>query len=617
MKSEIKLRPQGDPKLSQSILTKGSTNRADLNIHPQHSQLHSFPSHRSSSQSRESQTAGFRSPIYNLNRSVSQSKPSQNAHFLDGFNVANCFDVRRIPDPPLLSPSNSRMRHRRCVSSSVLRLMSSTDVRNRQNNQVPISVDTKPQLFATKKRKTLPHAMPPLNSFEQILKVDLTNEKGKKGMQSNPCRDDYDDDMVELRPRRKKKRQSIVIPRHLPMEADICSSDVTPIKNFHDESRGDVNLSMVQNFSFDFEMMQKVRHLIRGYCAISAGEERRSSVEAKKIQCITGYVLPPKKLIVDESTKSEAILSNRRHVIQKIEPVLAQMECRKKQDIKKWEDKTKCRVTKSEKSGRYRYFDIQTNKKVGSQEYKRRYLSTLQDERPNRISNAHLWMSKLNHNPATLESKFSSTNFPSSNMNCAEQDRIERETKQKEAFSPPSNTKILKKNHVGNRDSDQGDYSRNCDLHVKREENQSAGISLVKPLEISEIAEITEASSEDTDEKPQGPRATTLSRSTISDFVTPLIEEGVETRTMGSTLSRQLKEKPCINVRKDEATHSTGDKERVPLLPFPSKDMGSMDPEIEAAEKRLWDKIDLALKEYSGEVMNIERKKRQLNGDCL
>ena len=48
------------------------------------------------------------------------------------------------------------------------------------------------------------------------------------------------------------------------------------------------------------------------------------------------------------------------------------------------------------------------------------------------------------------------------------------------------------------------------------------------------------------------------------------------------------------------------------LLPLPSKDSETMDPEIRAAEKRLWAKIDQALHEYSGEVMMIQRKKRRL-----
>ena len=50
----------------------------------------------------------------------------------------------------------------------------------------------------------------------------------------------------------------------------------------------------------------------------------------------------------------------------------------------------------------------------------------------------------------------------------------------------------------------------------------------------------------------------------------------------------------------------------IPLLPLPSQDSESTDPEIAAAEKRLWDKIDLALHEYSGEVMMIRNKRRRL-----
>ena len=48
------------------------------------------------------------------------------------------------------------------------------------------------------------------------------------------------------------------------------------------------------------------------------------------------------------------------------------------------------------------------------------------------------------------------------------------------------------------------------------------------------------------------------------------------------------------------------------ILPLPSRDGVSDDPEIAAAEQELWEKIDLALEEYSQKVLEIEQRKREL-----
>jgi hypothetical protein len=45
------------------------------------------------------------------------------------------------------------------------------------------------------------------------------------------------------------------------------------------------------------------------------------------------------------------------------------------------------------------------------------------------------------------------------------------------------------------------------------------------------------------------------------------------------------------------------------LLPLPSRDEASSDPEIAEAERELWDKIDAALEEYSHKVLMIEENR--------
>jgi len=170
----------------------------------------------------------------------------------------------------------------------------------------------------------------------------------------------------------------------------------------------------------------------------------------------------------------------------------------------------------------------------------------------------------------------------STHMNSEEQKQIDRETmKQKEDFLPPMNNNLVQNRTMRDRDFGSEDYVDACDSSMivdqKRDEHQSRGIVTMSATESVEIAEITEASSEDTDDNPEGSRVSSPTNSTTSEFFV---------------------------TGKDS-------KEEIPLLPLPSKDVASMDPEIAAAEKRLWDKIDLALHEYSGEVMMIEKKRKR------
>jgi hypothetical protein len=461
--------------------------------------------------------------------------------------------------------------------------------------------DNKSSLTTRRKRKTLSHIPTPLNleGDGKVGSEERSETKVKaKGLQIEMCPEDYEDEIAKLSPKRKKKRQSMVIPRELPLEASDCSSNTTGKSRSDKKSAPEAKKGFTK---LDFKSMQKLRNLVRGYCALSSDDERGSSNEAKEILSISGYTLP-KKIATADSKKSEAVLSNRRLVIQKIAPVLAQMESRKKRDIESWEKKTGCRVTKSEKSGRYKYYDIESNKKVGSQEYKRRYIAVLQDERPKRLSSARLWMNELKNGSNTsctreepdssfqADEEYSSheNNLPfhehtiSIHINPEEQNQIDRDTmQQREDFLPPTTNNLVQDRTMRGRDFGSDDYVDACASSMivdqKRDEHQSRGIVTMSSAESVEIAEITEASSEDTDDNPEGSRVSSPTNSTTSEFFV---------------------------AGKDP-------KEEIPLLPLPSKDAASMDPEIAAAEKRLWDKIDLALHEYSGEVMMIEKKRKR------
>ncbi len=580
MDSFVTVRPPRGRRHSQPVAIYNPAT-VDKDNHP--SEMTSTHRHRSSSQPRPYQSVEAFPPQQREHsvRSTSQPRSTQNSHFLESFNVADCHDVRNIPDPPTPSPGISRRRHRRRVSSSVLKPMSSMDVNNRGNNQT-ITYDhegeLKPAFVTRRKRKTMSHVPAPLNPAEEsgfAISTDPQLNEERCDVEARSDREQinlsHGDEGEDRIPKRKKKRQSMVIPRDLPLEASLSDNgSVNEISRESNVARNSPSKPKKQFVPLDFKNMQRLRSLVRGYCAQTTQSEQASD-DAKEILDMTGYPLPRKRTDTSDNNKSAVMLADRRAVIQKIAPVLSQLEARKKQDVKMWENKTQCRVTKSEKSSKYKYHDIHTNKKVGSQEYKRRYIAVLEHERPYRLSRARQWMDELDHNPDIYcsteeQEQFAYTNPV--NMNHQEQNELDIiEMRQKEAFIPPRDMNIVRDRPPRGREAVPNEVDQ---IH---EDRQSEFLS--NATDISEdIAVITEASSEDTDDKS---RESSFSPKTeSSDFVDDDITEGI------------------------------------PLLPLPSKDSETMDPEIKAAEKRLWAKIDQALHEYSGEVMMIQRKKRRL-----
>ena len=624
MDSFVTVRPPRGRRYSEAV---ASNETVHIHHHPSKEAL--LYRHRSSSQPRSSKSVEPLPPrqMESSIRSVSQPRLSQNTHFLDGFNVADCYDVRTIPDPPAPSSSNSKRRHRRLVSSTVLRPMSSMDVNNRGNNQISISNhinggDIKSSFVTRRKRKTLSHVPAPLNpegdekcQSDPVVSIDLCGTEERcdaearpnllqLGVYSDDGEDEDEDETAKQSPKRNKKRQSIVIPRHLPLEGN-CSSNNALVNETSREIKNAKNSPSKEKKEFvplDFNSMRKLRSLVKGYCALSSGNKQGSS-EVKEILSMTGYALPQKASITDVGNKSESILSNRRLVIQKISPVLVQMESRKKQDIKQWENKTQCRVTKSERSGRYKYYDVESNQKVGSQEYKRRYISVLEDERPNRLLRARQWIDELNKqqvNHCAWEDPQEFVYSDRVDMSRQEQNDVDIiEMQQKEAFLPPRNINIVRDGTTRDRDTVPNECDQKCGDHQSDLLLNTSGRG-----ELAEIAEITEASSEDTDDNSRESISLLPIKSNTSEIASSMIIDDI--------LPRPERKDPCDNIHLGNDVVGEDVTGYVPLLPLPSKDSESKDSDIAAAEKRLWDKIDLALHEYSGEVVAIKKKKRRL-----
>lgn len=638
----------------------------------------------------------------NTKRSISQPRSSQ-PHFLHGFNMQYS-DIRSIPDPPS-PPQSYRNRRRRstpvfatsetgltvslsATATPVPRKPSLEDVTN-QASAVMIDKTVLPSSSSSgnthhnrRKRKTLSHIPSPLTLGVNHAPISGKEENNNvdvrpKTLRINLCMAEDDAADGERRVRgsllkRRKKRQSMVLPTSLPLQEDvdafIASSPPTQEPETGAERPASASLT---SFMGDLAGMRELQSLVRSYCA-KPDSERTAAQEVETIRQITGYPLSTTNptnqnayLNEDSRPNSQAgkamlLMCNRRLVYEKLGPVMAQMERRKEEDKQKWEQGTGCRVAKSNRSGKYKYYSIETNVKVGSQEYKHWYMSILDQEKPIREAKALVWMDRLlpkasmstsmarNTVFADVEgddmafkscvedflppSKDGGTEFVRNIISMNSQGIHEltggplsapydkNEILQREAFLPPRSDPMRSASTEGlegkagessNNTLSALESSRSIPESMEPFTNKRLPIAAtVSNSELDEPAEISEASSEDTadsqcDLRSSSPLAAekvfAVEKAEAKTLLVMAPQMGHEDELMDVEWPQE-ENKVSMSSRKAE-------KQPVPLLPLPSRDEGSMDPEIALAEKRLWDRMDLALQEYSREVMEIKSRK--------
>ncbi|KAG7346973.1 hypothetical protein IV203_006042 [Nitzschia inconspicua] len=602
----------------------------------------SFQPVRSSSQPRASVSGDTPGPT--TTRNMSHPRPSQ-SHFLQGINVEDdCFDVRSIPDPP--SPiAPSRSNRRRLSTPMMMSALSSSTPGSRglddvTNNRACDQTQTKNK-GSNRKRKSLIHVQAPEPVRDDNLGCTSTDSRcshteaySTRTLQVNICLEEEELEQTNISPKRRKKRQSIVVPTPLVF-SEKGNSKPSPSRVSTQPMQRSPSLSPVRkSFSGTWESMEQLRALVRGYCAMSDAEKSFSD-SADQIQMLTGYPMPAEaqtKTLTEQEveTDQKVIMANRRRVFSKISPAMAEMEKQKEHDTKQWERDTGYRVGKSNKSGKYRYFSIEDKQRVASQEYKRRYMAVLEGSRPIRAAAAEVWMEKLastktvsNDSKAPMEeSSFdlcpveqklphvravSDEVGPEDDPSKFSTTTQQNEAQQREAFIPPKSNLGDRKSPGSNAD----DAVVLCDLGGSG--GNDTNIDLIEDphshTSMQLVAEISEASSEDTEE--HGCRSDTPSPLPL-EFVAP--GHANEMNTVGPVFVDQSSDELYLD---DARNKSPEIHDNAPLLPLPSRQAESLDPDIAQAEKRLWDKIDAALKEYSEEVMIIRKSKNDGFGGMM
>jgi hypothetical protein len=309
------------------------------------------------------------------------------------------------------------------------------------------------------------------------------------------------------------------------------------------------------------EEMKDLRALVRGYCRQS-NEDRASCVQAHAIQAQTGYPLV---------RLHDAERNDRRLILQLLAPVIEEMDKRKTLETEKWQGATGCRVERS-RSGKYRYVSLETNHRVKSQEYQRRYRQVLEEEAGLRLERANTWKAKLVSVEKDACSKMSVDDIPSPELDL--QDVMELEA------MPVADAQV----EVVPRQETSMEL---CDMSVSMDLEQSQmGLDIEQTLH-----EIPDANSK-----------ITVSSPSSDDFD----EDKNDLEHEPSLQPIQTATAEVCELRPKSVTPT----EYMGTLPLPDRDVESSDPEIAEAERCLWTRIDAALQDYSFQVMTIVNSRR-------
>lgn len=373
-------------------------------------------------------------------------------------------------------------------------------------------------------------------------------------------------------------------------------------------------------FVGDLESLKRLQTMVRQYCS-TPKDQRPTCTSARDIEESTDY--PLLQPVFDSHPLSH---SNRRAVLQKMAPVIEEIDKRKIEETEKWQRETECRVERS-KSGRYRYIAIATNTKVPSQEYKNRYMAVLEREAPVRLARANEWKAKLNMKLSSLDSQRPDTSvYTKEAWDALMPVATDMETEETDyAITQELDlSSVLAMNVKPNDESMTRNTQQECLLGDQSSmEICDTSVSMME-VEESELP---------LDFEPPRPMLAKHPSLRESPFKNPADDEK---RTPiqdapNSEINLDTTIKPTVSNEDEQEGHSTGGevsngdatihesatleapaahtaivtRNSSQLLPFPDRDATSKDPDIARAEQRLWSRIDAALQEYSHDVIMI------------
>ena len=558
-------------------------------------------------------------------QSVSEKPPSKipasqeptsasvrNMHFLSEFNVDDCFDFRAIPDPP--SPKAASRNRRRLSTpvppTTVNQASHATPPHKNSSSGMPLADDESfPRASGKRSRNSLCHVPSPIvASTEQHDDPSLPDSPPPvacNNMHVSICLDEDDhQDNTANSVKRRKKRQSMELPRELVLENAARSVEASfappraSIPTRPSSCQSHQNLPIA--FQGDMQNMEDLQQLVRGYCKVP--RERRSTCQqAITIEETTGYPLAKQDVVTDSPQR----MSSRRMLLQTMAPIIEEIDKRKAEDIAKWEYETACRVERSTKSGKYRYISIETNTKVGSQEYKRRYMGVLEREASWRLAKTNEWKAKL-------DATATKAGLEEVDLNKTEGE----ETSSMDVQLVTDSSSDVEECESTSFDTTDGldlDPDEIIALEAKTseeiaQESLPSGFTEQEEVSCMEICDMSV--SLDLGDAPFDVPVEFETSSRMKTDNTPTVEDSDEEEELRQVLAPITTRTDHDGCALNEESEKVVPKSVTPtdmseLLPLPDRGEKSMDPDIAKAERRLWRRIDDALRDYSHEVMEI------------
>lgn len=544
-------------------------------------------------------------------------------HFLHGINVESCQNLLSIPDPPTPGKVNRR---RQSSPGPLLQPLPFDDLThsskvNQQNNHADDSkVALRSKSKSKRPRKSFSHLPSPVptdfgpvlhrrrgndnydtgTGIQERAATETEAESSYEAFDSLQVADDYteksdaDDASVT---KRRKKRQSIVLssdtttgtqeyfstfmtykkaPPTAPKEAQPSPTLATALPVASMEQRPT---------AVNSQDLQELRKLVRSYTSLPLGS-RNNCQELQAIRERTGYVLTPPLICLDEilhvdpnlddsdheqqqhQQGKQSLKASKMNLLVQMGPQLQYMDEKKVEQIQNSQHATACFVEK--KRGRYMYYDVSSNRPIPPDEYEQRYLLMLQDIHKIRSQEWAQHFRQVAVPAATVAAVEEQTlDFKSI---------IENENKYENGQESPLEMRD---------DVNDKCYDDDGNLHESMDICETSASFVMGEEDLED--ELTEKNPYD--------NCNTSSSSKGGDEGQEIVlDEQGEFRN--------------IPYGMDGMVASPGSDGESSVLPLPSRDEESSDPEFAQAEQKLWTSIDHALEEYSRDILAIQTARR-------
>lgn len=322
---------------------------------------------------------------------------------------------------------------------------------------------------------------------------------------------------------------------------------------------------------------------LRKYCSLPSSSLQSKYQQAKIISKLSSYKLPA--LVLGEKNpgavedmnwtsspsatrkmqSAESFKVDRRLLLERLSPIVDEMELTKRKQDNVIELATRCRATKG-RSGKYRYKDIDTGARIEAKAYMVRYLAYIQHDKEEMAKKVQESVSQRSTSCEIEPLKKSS----GASLN---QGKSQRE---------PCHNGIT--------------HAKHCTANVKLRTSK---------MNKSSVKELAKISNNDFSINIRDGKPGVEDEAQLPSFASSMIS-GSETDAPVKIISKSLE---WTNLKIPSKPGKKKLKE-VRVLQLPSREDRSIDPQLAAAEDTLWASLDLAYSQYAREVIAITERSK-------